>query len=65
MSPSTVATPSSQTSAAHARAQTATLVVEPISPGAAAGTRRDTVRKFLLGCGVLSSVLYIGTEMYA
>src|SRR5215471_12974010 len=29
------------------------------------GTRRDTIRRILLGCGIASSVLDIGAEMYA
>jgi hypothetical protein len=35
------------------------VVVTPTAPG------RDTVRKVLLGCGVLSSVLYVAAEVYA
>jgi hypothetical protein len=34
-------------------------------PTAQARTRRDAIRKVLLGCGVLSSLLYVGTEVYA
>jgi hypothetical protein len=65
MSPSTVATPPAQqpyTSPAHIRAPVAVPMVEIRAP---TGTRWDSVRKILLGCGVVSSVLYIGTEMYA
>jgi hypothetical protein len=37
----------------------------PSESGVSAATRRDAVRKGLLACGVASSVLYIGAEVYA
>jgi hypothetical protein len=33
--------------------------------GVQAGRGQDAVRKVLLGCGVLSSILYVGSEVYA
>ena len=59
MSPSSVATPPAQPPSSPAQMPAQAPVVHHPS------RRWDTVRKFLLGCGVLSSVLYIGTEMYA
>jgi hypothetical protein len=65
MSPSRVAAPAAQPSTAQARMPAATAVLLPVPAGAPTGVRRDAVRKVLLGCGVLSSALHIGTEMYA
>src|SRR5689334_14795101 len=37
----------------------------PIKGGVQAGRGRNAVRKVLLGCGVLSSILYVGCDVYA
>jgi uncharacterized protein DUF998 len=37
----------------------------PLTQAVRAGSGRDAVRKVLLGCGVLSSILYVGSEVYA
>jgi Protein of unknown function (DUF998) len=71
MNQSTIAKPSTETLPV-AQSSTSLPVtvsgVEPVVPmsrGGSAGRRLDAVRKVLLGCGVLSSILYVGSEAYA
>jgi hypothetical protein len=40
-------------------------VVTPTEPAPPAGRGRETARKILLGCGVVSSVLYVAADAYA
>src|SRR5689334_19374663 len=43
-----------------------TVATPPVHLSAAtAASGPESIRKFLLGCGILSSMLYIGAEMYA
>lgn len=39
--------------------------ITPVGAGVKAGRGQDAVRKVLLCCGVLSSILYVGSEVYA
>ena len=71
MTQSTIAKPPSETLPLAQSTTSAPLTVSgvegitPLTPGVQAGSGRDTVRKVLLGCGVLSSILYVGSEVYA
>jgi membrane protease YdiL (CAAX protease family) len=53
-----------QTSIAERPLKVSVVLPSPASNTTATNTR-DVIRKILLGCGVASSVLYIGAEMYA
>jgi Protein of unknown function (DUF998) len=71
MSRSTIAKPPSETLPLAGSSISAPLAVsspEHITPTrqpVQASRGQDTVRKVLLGCGVLSSILYVGSEAYA
>jgi uncharacterized protein DUF998 len=71
MTQSIIAKPSTETLPV-ARSSTSTRLtvsevdgIRRMAPRAHAGRGLDAVRKVLLGCGVLSSILYVGSEVYA
>ncbi len=71
MTQSTIAKPPTETVPVAQSPTSAAVTVsrlEGITPtkgGVQAGRGQDAVRKLLLGCGVLSSVVYVGSEVYA
>ena len=71
MTQSTIAKPQTETlPVAHSSTSAPVTVsavegITPIRRDVQAGRRQDAVRKVLLGCGVLSSIVYVGAEVYA
>lgn len=71
MTQSTIAKPPTETLAATQTSISAPVIVSgvdgttPMAAGVQAGSGHDTIRKVLLGCGVLSSILYVASEAYA
>ena len=61
----TEVSPSQRPTAPTGSDQSTPSLVTPSEPNARTGTLRETLRKVLLGCGIVSSVLYIALDVYA